>query len=177
MFNFNIIFVAGTHGVGKGYLCKQIENDLNLPTYSASALIKEEKKSAVDSAKKVVDAGSNQNHLINSLRKLKISSKTIILDGHFCLFDGESIIEIAKDIFESMPLKGIIILFDEPKKLFERMQVRDGESLDIEIINQLQCKEIDHGIKIAGSLNIPLLLIASDETLDAINWIKSRRYD
>jgi adenylate kinase len=172
VYNFNIIFVAGTHGVGKGYLCKQIETNLNLLTYSASALIKEEKKSAVDLAKKVIDPDSNQNHLVNALYKLKTSSNTIILDGHFCLFDGASIIEIGIDIFESMPLKGVIILHDEPKIIFERMQARDGESLAIEIIQELQRKEIEHGKKIAEALNYPLLIIASSEFSNAINWIK-----
>jgi adenylate kinase len=172
MFKFNIIFIAGTHGVGKGYLCKQISTELDLLTYSASALIKGEKKSAVDSAKRVIDPDSNQNHLVSALQKLKISSKTIIIDGHFCLFDGASIIEIGIDIFKSMPLKGIIILYDEPIKIFERMQNRDGESLNIEIIQELQRKEIGHGKKIAEALNLPLLTITSSESENAINWIK-----
>lgn len=172
MFNFNIIFIAGAHGVGKGYLCKQIETDLDLLTYSASALIKEEKKSAVDSAKRVIDPDSNQNHLVNALHKLNISSKTMILDGHFCLFDGASIIEIGIDIFKSIPLKGIIILYDEPNKIFERMQSRDGASLDIEIIQELQNKEIEHGKLIAKELNSPLLMVTSSEFSNAISWIK-----
>lgn len=171
MCNFNIIFIAGTHGVGKGYLCSQIENNIGLPNFSASALIREIKQSDVDIDKKVIDPDSNQDYLVKALRILNTSSKTIVLDGHFCLYDGIEIVEIGIDVFKAIPLKGIIILFDTVRTINERLLARDGKSLGIDIIQELQNKEIEQGEITAKNLNIPLLKISSTESSEILKWI------
>ena len=39
-----MIFISGIHGVGKSHFCNQVEEELNIVTYSASKLIAEKKK-------------------------------------------------------------------------------------------------------------------------------------
>lgn len=43
---FGIIFLAGVHGVGKGYLADVLVKQIGLPSYSASSLIHEKKRSS-----------------------------------------------------------------------------------------------------------------------------------
>jgi hypothetical protein len=43
--------------------------------FSASQLIREEKKAAIDINKKVIDVRENQNHLISAIKKLKQTQK------------------------------------------------------------------------------------------------------
>jgi adenylate kinase len=171
MFNFGIIFVSGVHGVGKGYLCSQINNEINLPTFSASALIKSIKNKEIDFNKKVVDLDDNQDHLIKAISCLNVDSKHIILDGHFCLFDGEKVIEISADIFESLPIEAIITMTDLPEKIHNRLQSRDGKSLPISVIEQLQDEEIVHSKFIAQHLNVPYYSCSFGEYNNAIRWI------
>ncbi|NOT83285.1 MAG: AAA family ATPase [Methylococcaceae bacterium] len=171
MFNFDIIFVAGAHGVGKGYFCSEIEKEIGLPIFSASTLIKDVKKSAVDIGKRVIDPDQNQDYLITAISNINTPSKTIILNGHFCLYDGNKIIEVELNVFKSMPLSSIIILFDDPQVLYERLKDRDGKSLDIDIINALQNKELELGKITANQLNIPLLISSSSQSSEVLHWI------
>jgi adenylate kinase len=171
MFNFGLVFVSGVHGVGKGYLCSQINSTINLPIFSASALIKSVKNKEIDINKKVVNPDDNQDHLIKAISRLNVNSKHIILDGHFCLLDGEKVIEISVDIFESLPIEAIIIMTDLPEKIHNRLQSRDGKSLSISVIEQLQNEEIAHSKFIAQHLSVPYYSCPFGEYNNAIRWI------
>lgn len=173
MFDFGVVFVSGVHGVGKGYLCSQINNEIKLPVFSASALIKSVKNKEIDINKKVVDSDDNQNHLIKALSSLNVDSKHIILDGHFCLFDGEKVIKISIDIFESLPIEAIITMTDLPEKIHSRLQSRDGESLDISVIDQLQNEEIALSEFVAQHLGVPYHSCPFGEYNNAIKWISN----
>jgi adenylate kinase len=153
--SFNIIFIAGVHGVGKSYFCSQIENNFGLPAFSASQLIKEVKISEIDINKKVIDAEENQEHLVVALKNIKTTSKTIILDGHFCLFTDEGIINISEKVFQKIQLKSIFVLYDYPEKIYQRIKNRDGIELSIDIISELQYREIERAEFIANLINIP----------------------
>jgi adenylate kinase len=155
MFNFNIIFISGVHGVGKSHFCSQVEKIFRLPTFSASQLIRDVKNSAVDINKKVIDAEENQDYLIAALNNIKTTSKTIIIDGHFCLFNDNGIFNIPETTFQKMPLKSIFVLYDNPEKIYQRIKNRDDVALSVDIISELQHREIERAEFIANLINLP----------------------
>jgi len=172
MFEFQIIFISGVHGVGKSFLCSRINEIFSLPIFSASSLIKDLKKSEIDVDKRVIDAGNNQDYLISALNNLNPQSKAIILDGHFCLYGSDGIIDIGIKTFESMRLKSIITLHDVPEKIYKRMHERDGKSLDVDIINSLQERELELARFTADQLNVRLHIISANESLKNLKWIE-----
>lgn len=79
----NIIFVAGSYGVGKSTLCAKLSQVLSIPFYSVGDLISEQNGEKYGANKSVKDKERNQNHLIDAVnQKLKIMS-SMILAGHF----------------------------------------------------------------------------------------------
>lgn len=172
MSEFQIIFVSGVHGVGKSYLCSRINEKFRLPVFSASSLIKNVKKSETDVNKRVIDAGNNQDYLISALNNLNPQSKTIILDGHFCLYGNDGIIDIGIKTFESMRLKSIITLHDAPEKIYKRMHERDGKSLDVDVIHSLQERELELAQFTADQLNVRLHIISANESCENLKWIE-----
>jgi adenylate kinase len=173
MFNFNIIFIAGVHGVGKSHFCTQLKNTFKAPIFSASQLIKEVKMAEIDINKKVIDAEKNQEHLIIALKGIKTTSKIILLDGHFCLLNDNGIINVPEEIFHKMPLKAIFVLYDYPEKIYQRMKNRDNTTLSVDIISELQYKEIERAEFIANLINIPFNKIHFCDTDNyCINKIK-----
>ncbi|MDT4288838.1 AAA family ATPase [Methylomonas sp. MO1] len=174
MYKFKVIFVSGVHGVGKGYLCSEINKRINLPIFSASSLIKDIKRGEIDTNKNVLDADSNQDHLITALKHLQTDSKYILLDGHFCLFDGENIINISIDIFESIPIEVIIELTDTPEKIYSRLHNRDGNSLDISVIENFQNEEKARSEIISQHLSVPYYSCAFGEYEDVVAWLSSQ---
>ena len=66
-----VIFVAGIHGVGKTTGCMAVAEELGIPYYTASQIIKGEKASAVvEQSKLVADIDENQRLLIQGVSKL-----------------------------------------------------------------------------------------------------------
>jgi len=155
MCNFEIIFVAGVHGVGKSYFCSKMGKIFKLPTFSASNLIKEEKKSEIDFNKNSLDLEKNQDHFIHAINKMKTNSSKIIIDGHFCLLENNKITKVPVHTFEKISLKSIIVLYDSAPNIYDRLQQRDKNSFSINIISQMQEQEIKQAEYVATYLNIP----------------------
>lgn len=148
-----ITFIAGIHGVGKTYYTKSL-ND-NIPTYSASDLIRKYKNIEGKKTKKI---GENQNLLLNAISDLK--EKEIYLDGHFCLLNkNEEITRIPINIFKELKLKRIILIHASIEKIIERLYQRDSQKYDKKLLEKFQQEEIEYGKEIAKELNIELQLI------------------
>ena len=139
------IILSGVHGVGKGYFIKhKIAKYRNIFTVSASAIISEYRDSEDAGNKRVKDVESNQNLLMMSLNKyLKTHTETIVLDGHLVILDAHDYIQrIPKNFFTEGMFDTVLILYDDPKKIYERMFKRDGKhKLSIELIDAIQKAE------------------------------------
>lgn len=163
-----IIFVGGVHAVGKSTACASTSTSLGLPHYSAGALIKAEKASAISNGSKaVLDVGGNQVLLIRSIQK--VSEKypgTIIIDGHFTLLNSEGNIEtISVDVYRSLSLEGIVVFQDDPKEITQRLVNRDNVISNSDFIEMHQCLELDQAKRVAVELDVPInILKAFDET-------------
>ena len=160
-----LIFIAGIHGVGKSTFCNRFKaiHD-NLDCFSASSLIKNYKSNAFTSSKQVPDIDSNQDILINALASQQTTKDLILLDGHFCLFDGEFIPqEISSEVFIKLNMDVIILLTAPIELIIERMKSRDGKHHSFKKLSELQNLEIAAAQKIAKKLNIPLFIFSHDE--------------
>ncbi len=170
---FGVVFLSGVHGVGKGFVSERLSNELSLPVFSASALIRQQKNAPVDHGKVVVDADKNRDHLIDALNNLSIKESAIILDGHFCLSSSAGIIDIPISTFRSMPMKAVVSLTAEPEVIHQRLMTRDGAAMAIDDIVLLQNREIEYASRVTGILDVPLLVLGQDELGSAANWIAS----
>jgi adenylate kinase len=171
--NFDIIFLAGVHGVGKGYVAEYLSSALSMHVFSASSLIKQQKNAPVDHQKKVIDADKNQDHLIEALNMLSIKDEAIILDGHFCLSSTTGIIDIPMLTFQSMTLKAVVLLTAEPELIHQRLLARDGSAMTADEIYNLQNREIDYAKKVSNSLDVPLLMAGQGDLASISNWIST----
>ena len=82
-----LIFIAGVHGVGKGYLCSFAKDDFGVTHVSASELIKNNSNIKFDNSKLTATPDKNQSILLTALNALKSKVSNILLDGHFTLIN------------------------------------------------------------------------------------------
>lgn len=155
MISFNIIFIGGIHGVGKGVICKEICASGEIEYLSASKLIKWEEVSPDIKNKKVKDIPNTQDRLIQALSKKCKKDQTYLLDGHFCLLDSESKINrIPTEVFKSISPRIIILVSEEPKIVVSRLKKRDRKNYSVQLISEMLNQENKYSIQLANSLNI-----------------------
>lgn len=161
-----IIFVSGAHGVGKTTFCRQIKHQLALPHYSSSSLIKAHGQ--FDELSKLsTNADDKQLILLDALDK--IAAPTVILDGHFCLLNSKGlVIEIKDSIYHRMKPSVIIVVTCPPDVVHQRLLYRDKNSFPVDLIEEMQTKEMRKASRIAHQLNIPLLEYKSASDIEAL---------
>jgi len=159
----NVIFLAGVHGVGKGYLGAPVAATLGMLHCTASQLIRDEKGRKTWSADKLVaDVDDNQLALINAVNRRRESTASMLLDGHFVLRSGAGgLIRLDTDVFSRLRLSGVILLCDDSKIIAARLARRDGVSTSSESVAELASEEESHARAICCSLHIPLTVVNS----------------
>lgn len=161
-----VIFVAGIHGVGKTTGCRAVAEELGIPHYSASQVIKGEKASAIEEQSKLVaDIDENQRLLIQGVSKL-IQGGRFLLDGHFTVLrelDG-GIEAVHVDVFRQLRIEGIVTYKDSPSKIANRMQLRDGVLPPVGLLQSHQNAEIAHAKHVADALSVPLVVLQAFDT-------------
>ena len=152
----DLIFIGGIHGVGKSYFCEQITKQTGLKAYSASKLISELKQEQFKSDKLIADIGGNQNYLLDAVEK--ISDKEYLLDGHFCLLNSSGEVErVPLDTFKQLPIKAIVIIYDDVEKIVDRLNTRDGVSHSKITFKKFQNEEIAYAKELADLLCVPFV--------------------
>jgi adenylate kinase len=155
----NIVFISGVHGVGKTSFCKDISIDLDIQYFTASEIIRSYKNKRFDTLY-VSDIESNQDILIKAITEILDNTKIYLLDGHFCLLNKSKEIErISYDIFVQLGLKAIVVLVDDIAKVQKRLFMRMNQEYDFEKLKELQDAEVSYAKEVAGSLNIPFVII------------------
>lgn len=156
-----LIFIAGVHGVGKGFLCSLAEKEFEVTYASASNLIKENSNITFDSTKFTATPDKNQTILLAAIDDLKNKNSNILLDGHFSLINKDGDVNNLKiEVFKEMKPDGVILISEPSEVVIERLLSRDGVSSSYDITKLIN-SEKDNAIKITSELEIPLVILES----------------
>lgn len=158
----SVIFLAGVHGVGKGYLGSRVAPTLGMTHCTASQLIREEKGRVNWGADKVVtDVGENQIALIAGLERRRAGSASILLDGHFVLqIAMEEYVRLDLEVFRCLRLTGVILLVEDEMTIVQRLALRDSVSHNPASIARLAGQEAAHANFVCDALGIPLTILS-----------------
>ena len=157
----SVIFLAGVHGVGKGFLGAPVANALGISHFTASQLIREEKGQATwGTDKKTSDLDDNQLALIRAVAQRRLTHPSILLDGHFVLRDAQGIlIPLATSVFKELYLTGVILLIEAESVIASRLALRDKGTPDVQAISELAEAELAHAQVVCTELGLPLAVI------------------
>jgi adenylate kinase len=170
--SLSVIFIGGIHGVGKGYMAAKLSEDLGVPAYSASELIKNEKNAPVDISKVVLDASDNQDHLVLAVNKLEEKHDVVILDGHFVLLGDDGFFDIPQSTFEGLSISAIVLMVDNVNIIRERLLLRDKDAPSLVLLEKMQRREKLQAEKSALNLGVNILTSVSGDYEAAIQSLK-----
>ena len=167
-----IVFVAGTYGVGKSTLCEKISQIISIPFYSTGDLISEVNGETYGANKAVNDKNRNQSILIDAVNYKLQSVPSIILAGHFCIFDRNNHVEFLPEyVFGALQIQHILLLETSVERTLENLQSRDSKKYELSDILALQNSERSQAFKIADRLGIPIRLLKMRFDLSDINEV------
>ena len=120
------IFVAGTYGVGKSTLCNKLSTALKIPDFSAGDLISAVNGETYGANKVVRDKDANQNILASQVKQLLKSTPSIILAGHFCVFDINGNVDtLPSRVFYDLEIETILLLEASSLQVIKNLSMRD----------------------------------------------------
>jgi len=153
----SVIFLAGVHGVGKGFLGAPVASSLGVAHLTASQLICEEKGQATWGLdKKTSDLDDNQLALIRAVAQRRLTHPSILLDGHFVLRDAQGVLTpLATSVFEELHLTGVILLTEDESIIASRLALRDKGTPDFQAISELAAAELKHAKAVCTELKLP----------------------
>jgi len=155
------IFVGGIHGVGKSTLCSSTFAPAGYHCVTASSLIRLH-KSHSDREKLVDDIPDNQKALIEQLELEKDARTHLLLDGHFCLLNGEGVVEpIQIEVFEEMSPSSLVLVKCDPKVVASRLTNRDKKEWCPEMLRKFQEAEEKHAERVAEVLQVVLTTVST----------------
>ncbi|HYW58108.1 MAG TPA: ATP-binding protein [Polaromonas sp.] len=159
----SVIFLAGVHGVGKGFLGTRVAKAVGVIHFTASQLIREEKGLATwGTDRKTSALDDNQVALIRAVSQKRLIHPKILLDGHFVLRNELGILTpLEKMVFRELHLTGVILLTEESNIIACRLAMRDGGATDVFAISELAEAESAHVQDVCHELGLPLTVINS----------------
>lgn len=153
------IFVAGVYGVGKSTICQNLSQLTSIPCYSAGDLISEVNGEIYGANKAVKDKTQNQDILITAVEQKLHSVSSIILAGHFCIFDNSSNVKLLPEyVFERLHISKLVLLEAPVEQISNNLQKRDAKCYSMNAIKSIKELENLQACKIAERLNIPFLI-------------------
>ena len=126
------IFIAGPYGVGKSTLCDALSVALGIPAYSAGDLISNINGEQYGANKAVQNKEKNQDILEAEVQKKLEQHPTILLAGHFCIFDKLNCVEKLPDsVFKKISIEKILLLEADPVRILTNLSVRDKKNYEL----------------------------------------------
>lgn len=170
----SVIFLAGVHGVGKGFLGTPVANALGISHFTASQLIRDEKGQVTwGTDKKTFDLDNNQLDLIRVVAQRRLAHPNILLDGHFVLRNVQgALTPLETAVFKALNLTGVILLTEESNIIASRLALRDQGSHDIQSISELAKAESTHAQAVCNELEVPLTVIHTPNLVNLTNAVK-----
>ncbi|MBQ0795091.1 ATP-binding protein [Zhongshania sp.] len=158
-----VVFLAGIHGVGKGHFAEYLCTEIKADVYSASALIKKEKKRRVDVSKFALDPDENQDSLVAAFSRMKLTSNVVVLDGHFVLLMTDGYFQIPLNTYREIGINLIIVKSLDVDTIYQRLISRDGASPEKAVLEEMQEQEKARALSVAKALSIPVVFMNSDD--------------
>lgn len=157
----SVIFLAGVHGVGKGFVGVPVAQELEISHFTASQLIREEKgQTTWGTDKKTSDLDDNQLALIRAVAQKRLTHDTILLDGHFVLRNSQGVLTpLEIEVFKELHLTGVILLTEESNVIASRLAIRDKNDIDHDAISDLAKAESEHAHTVCHEIGLPLAVI------------------
>lgn len=143
--------------MGKTTLCKLVCEELSVKYITASELIGQMIANTKDT-KKVENISENQDILLRALDQEIPTNGNYLLDGHFCLLNSTGAVEkVPLHTFRGIAPCAVIILYDRPDIICERLKNRDGQVYNRNALEAFQDQEIMNAQYVCHELKIPLL--------------------
>lgn len=153
-----IIFVGGTHGVGKTFLCAPAAKRLAIRHATASQLILEERgDQSWGDDKRVNSIHDNQAALISATTRLRAEGHRLLMDGHFVLRDTDgSLTKVDVQVFRDLQISVLLLLSADPDVVMNRLRERGDHSWSRPELWNLVKHEDAHARQVAEELCLPL---------------------
>jgi adenylate kinase len=157
----SVIFLAGVHGVGKGFLGVPVAKAIGITHLTASQLIRDEKgKATWGINKETSELDDNQLALIRAVNQRRVGNTSILLDGHFVLRNASGVLTpLATTVFKELRLAGVVLLTEEASVIANRLTARDGRDDDWRAVSRLAEAELAHARKVCSELGLPFTVI------------------
>lgn len=160
----NIFFIGGIHGVGKTTLCNYVSKKYNIEHLSASTLIANYKNKPFNSLF-IEGMDENQDILVKIVKSTLDKNKIYLLDGHFYLLNKDKQPEkVPEKTFVDLGIKKIIVLTEDINTILYRLKSRNNYNYDLNMLQDLQNKELNYSKQISSILNVPYKLINLSST-------------
>ena len=153
------IFVAGIYGVGKSTLCEKLSRELSIPFYSSGDLISKVNGELYGANKVVKDKNKNQNILAEAVSQISMMYPSILLAGHFCIFNKNTEVDILpEEVFSQLNIQKIILLEASEEVIINHLCKRDGKTYSVDQIAALKGAEYAQALKVASEIKKPLIV-------------------
>ena len=102
----------------------------------------------------------NQDVLVKIIRASFNNEKNYLLDGHFYLINKYKQPEqVPKGTFINLGIKKIVVLTVDINTIYTRLKSRNNYEYDLNMLQDLNNKELAYSQKIASILNVPYICI------------------
>ncbi|MGI0528666.1 ATP-binding protein [Treponema socranskii] len=136
------IFIAGSYGVGKSILCTALSKTLAIPAFSAGDLISNVNGERYGANKAVQNKDINQSILVLEVKKKLEQYSTILLAGHFYIFDKLNRVEkLPHSVFKKISIEQILLLEAAPERILSNLSIRDKKRYEYKHIELLAKEE------------------------------------
>lgn len=166
MFNNSnkLLFIGGVHGSGKTTIGTKAALRLGADFKSCSQIIRDERQTQVVSTPGIADVDVNQQALVAGLKRLRSSSVTIMLDGHFTLKTKKDGIQpIPISVFEAMFPDVLFLVETSSSTVCGRLASRDGDSPTEAEIHEHQEHERRAAVLVSRHLGRQLIVLNGED--------------
>jgi len=159
-----LIFIGGVHGSGKTTVGTRAALCMGADFKSCSQIIRAERQTQTVSTPGIADVELNQRALIAGLKRLRSSSVTVLLDGHFSLKTlNDGIQPIPLEVFESMIPDVLFLIETSSSSISFRLANRDGVVIPESAIIEHQEQERRFAGLVSQHIGRPLIVLNGDD--------------
>ena len=164
------ILLVGVHGVGKTTLLENLKKDVQFVALSISDLIRQAGNKIQSTDKFTKGIANNQELWKQELATYPFKDNdVVILDGHFTLLNhSKEIVELPFSTFDGLEISKIILKIEHPVVIRERLEIRDSQNWEKELIESFQNREQNRALEFSRLKNIPVFTYDSDLKLEEL---------